>query len=62
MARKKKTLNDLIEGRGVKKSWLANHLGIRPANVTNWCRGIPVPEKHKKRLANLLSVEVGDIT
>jgi len=56
-----KNFLNIIERRGVKRVWIARKLGIHPANITNWIKGKPIPNKHKAKLARLLRVKKGDL-
>lgn len=52
----KNRLNELIQERGFRKTWIAKQLGVEPSTISSWCRNRTQPQSeiYKDKLAELL--------
>ncbi|MEC5422411.1 helix-turn-helix transcriptional regulator [Virgibacillus sp. C22-A2] len=55
-------VDDLIKNSGLKKSYVAEKIGVNRDTITNWCKNETMPKLDKAvELAELLGVDVNDL-
>ena len=53
---KTKTLLELIEERGINKSWLARRIGLKTSTLSNYLHGLRImPERVEKDIKEILN-------
>lgn len=56
------SLATIIDERGLKRSWIAQKIGVSRSAVTRWADGDwPIPPKRAAQLAELLDVPQSDL-
>lgn len=56
------SLATIIDERGIKRSWIAEKIGVSRSAITRWADGDwPIPPRRAEELAALLNVPLSDL-